>query len=131
MHTHATSKQLRSFGLIVGGIFAAIGVWPIIGRGEDPRLWACGLAVALGLPALCSPGLLQPAYRLWMAIGQVLGRINTTIILGVMFYGLFTPIRVVMRLRGKDPMCRRFEPDLETYRVVRQARPSSHMMRQF
>jgi hypothetical protein len=131
MQRHATSKQLRAFGLIVGGMFVAIGVWPILWRGEELRLWACGLAVVLGLPALFSPGLLHPVYRVWMVMGEVLGQINTTIILGVMFYGLFTPIRVVMRLRGKDPMCRRFEPDLETYRVVRQARPSSHMMRQF
>ena len=130
MHTNAVSRQqLRTFGLMVGGSFALIGVWPTVWSGAELRLWACVLAGALGFPALLQPGLLQPAYRLWMAIGHDLGQVNTAIILSVIFYGLFTPISVVMRLRGKDPMCRSFEPDIGTYRVVRQARSKSGHMR--
>jgi hypothetical protein len=66
-----------------------------------------------------------------MVVGHVFGQLHTTIILGVLFYSLFTPIRVVMRLRGKAPMRRKFEPDIKTYCVARQARPGCHMMRQF
>ena len=40
MQHEVTSKQLRSFGLLVGGIFALIGLWPLIWRGEGLRLWA-------------------------------------------------------------------------------------------
>ena len=55
---------------------------------------------------------------------------NTRIILGVVFYGLFTPIALVMRLLGKDPM-RRFEPEAVSYRIVCQPHPHLHMMWQF
>jgi hypothetical protein len=126
-----TTKQLRSFGLLVGGIFAAIGVWPVAIRGAGPRLWAVVLAAALVLPALVVPGSLRPVYRVWMAAGQGLGWVNTRIMLGVIFYGLFTPLGCVMRLLGKDLLRLRFEPDADTYRVVRQARPADHVLRQF
>lgn len=128
MH-HAT--PLRSFGLMVGGIFALIGVWPALWRGQPLRLW--GLLVGGGLIGLglVWPRSLAHVYRLWMAVGEVLGWINTRLLLGVLFYGLFTPMGLLMRLRGKDPMRRTLTPEVETYRVVRQPRPASHMRHQF
>jgi hypothetical protein len=66
-----------------------------------------------------------------MAIGEILGWINTRILLGLIFYGIFTPLGLLMRLRGQDPMRRTLTPEADTYRVVRQPRPSSHMQHQF
>jgi hypothetical protein len=124
-------KHLRSFGLIVGGIFALIGVWPAMWRGQPLRLWSLilgGILLALGL---VWPRSLTQIYSLWMTVGEVLGWINTRLILGTIFYLLFTPMGLYMRLRGKDPMQRTLAPEAESYRVVRQPRPSSHMRHQF
>lgn len=125
------TKQLRSFGLIVGGIFALIGIWPIIWRGQPPRLWSLILGGLLIGLALISPRSLTQVYRLWMTVGEALGWLNTRIILGVIFYALFTPMGLCMRLRGKDPMRRTLAPEVESYRVVRQPRSPTHMMHQF
>ena len=35
-----TMRDLRQFGLLVGGVFAVIGLWPVVFRSESPRLWA-------------------------------------------------------------------------------------------
>ena len=110
-------KQLRSFGLIVGGIFPLIRLWPLAVRAEEPRLWAVSMAGGLALPALLFPKVLTPVYRLWMKIGDTLGWINTRIILGLVFYGLFTPTGVVRRALKKDPLQLSFEPEAETYRT--------------
>jgi hypothetical protein len=131
MRKDVEPKQLRSFGLLVGGVFAVIGLWPAVWRGESVRLWALGLALLLIIPALVLPRSLRLAYRGWMALGLALGWINTRLILGVVFYGLFTPWGLGMRLVGKDPMRRGFEPNADTYRVVRQPRSGAHMHRQF
>jgi hypothetical protein len=80
---------------------------------------------------LAWPGSLTQIYRLWMQVGEVLGWINTRLILGALFYLLFTPMGLYMRLRGKDPMRRTLVPEAESYRVVRQPRPASHMRHQF
>ena len=132
MNDEVEPKQLRTFGLLVGGIFGFLGVLPILIRGEDPRLWAVGLAVLLVIPALVLPKCLKPIYQAWMALGHALGWINTRVILSMTFYGLFMPIGLARRfLLAKDSMLRRFDPEIETYRVNRQPRHGSHMNRQF
>ena len=131
MRNETTPKQLRSFGLIVGGIFAAIALWPLIVRGEDPRWWAIVLAAFLIIPAAISPASLAWPFKGWMWLGHVLGRINTTIILGLVFYLVVTPTGLFRRWLGKDPMGRRLRPDLDSYRVTRQPRPASHLTRQY
>jgi hypothetical protein len=77
------------------------------------------------------PTALVPAYRAWMWLADVLGWINTRVILGVVFYAVFTPVGFVMRLLRHDPLRRRYEPLASTYRVVRNARHGDHMRRQF
>jgi hypothetical protein len=131
MAQQADTKELRTFGLMVGGIFSIIGLWPILFRGELPRIWAISVGGALVGLGLILPASLTYVHRVWMKIGHVLGWINTRILLGVVFFGLITPMGVVMRLFGKDPMCRGFAPEVNTYRVVRPPRPRLHMKNQF
>ena len=131
MKDEITNKQLRSFGFTVGGIFAFIALWPLIVRGEDPRWWAMVVAGCLLVPAVVFPKSLTWVYKGWMALGHVLGWINTRIILGLVFYFVVTPIGIIRRLLGKDPMGKRLRPDLESYRVPRNPRPASHLRRQY
>ena len=123
--------QLRSFGLIVGGIFLLIGLWPAVFRGAEMRAWAVMAAGLLLTPALMVPTALRPVYTVWMAVGEVLGRINTKIILGVAFYIMVMPIGLVMRLLGHDPMRRKFDPRAASYRVPKEPRPASHLKMPF
>jgi Saxitoxin biosynthesis operon protein SxtJ len=103
----------------------------MVWRHQSPRFWAVTLAVVLVLPALVAPSVLKPAYRAWMALAAVLAWINTRIILGLVFFLVVTPIGLVMRLLGRDPMRRQFDRAGESYRIRRVPRPGTHMMRQF
>lgn len=131
MISRADKAQLRRFGLIVGGIFGALGIWPAVVRGQSTRLWMVGLAVALVVPALLAPRVLAPAHRAWMALGDALGWVNTRLVLGLIFFGVVTPTGFVLRLTGRDPMRRAFEPNAVSYRVLGKTRPGAHMTRQF
>jgi saxitoxin biosynthesis operon SxtJ-like protein len=124
-------KELRQFGLMVGGVFSVIGLWPMFLRGEPLRLWAVVLGSLLILSGSLVPTWLAPVHRGWMWVGHVLGWINTRIILGVIFYGLITPIGIAFRMLGKDTMRQSFSDTSSTYRVNRQPRPRSHMKFQF
>lgn len=124
-------KDLRSFGLMVGGVFAVIGIWPSLLRNESPRSWALAVGIVLIFLGTALPMSLQHVYVVWMRIGHVLGWINTRILLGVVFYGLITPMGLVMRLFGKDSMYRTFSPQAPTYRVIPRQRPRTHMTNQF
>jgi hypothetical protein len=131
MRKDVTVRDLRFFGLTVGSIFGIIGIVPALLRNKDPRWWAVTLAVLLIIPAVAYPKALQPAFRGWMAIGRILGWINTRLLLGALFYTLFLLIGAVLRLMGKDPMHRQLEPGATTYRVPHRPRLPAHMKRQF
>ena len=124
-------RRLRGFGLTVGGVFAVIGLLPVVLSGQEPRVWALTAAAVLGIPALTLPRLLAPVYRCWMCIGHGLGWVNTRIILGILYYLLFTPAGLLMRRFGSNTMYRKPDPEADTYRILKEARPASHMKRQF
>lgn len=131
MSQQATTKELRTFGLMVGGVFSVIGLWPIVFRGDAPRIWAISVGGALVGLGLALPSSLKHIHLVWMKIGHVLGYINTRILLGVIFYGLITPMGMMMRVLGKDPMHRVLVPGVDTYRVIRPPRARLHMRNQF
>ncbi|HVG02704.1 MAG TPA: SxtJ family membrane protein, partial [Nitrospira sp.] len=131
MQDTSEKKELRNFGLIVGGLFALIGAWPLIRHGETLRVWALVLASFLVPLGLLMPAVLRPIFKVWMKVGHVMGWVNTRIILGILYFGLITPMGMVMRLFGWDSMRRALLQDVETYRIVRPARSRNHMTRQF
>lgn len=131
MDQTATTKDLRSFGLLVGAVFCVIGVWPLVFRGEPLREWALGGGGTLALLGAVFPQVLRPLHTGWMWIGHVLGWINTRILLSIVFYGLITPIGLLFRLMGKNTVRQAFSESSATYRVIRTPRPRTHMKFQF
>lgn len=114
-----TSKRsLRSFGYVVGLVLLGIALF-VLWR----RDWAAtsvvyglgsigGLLVVLGLVA---PLILRPIYKVWMALALALGYVMTRVLLTTVFFLIMTPIGLLMRLFGKDPMHRRLDPDVASY----------------
>ena len=81
--------------------------------------------------ALLAPTTLKPVYIGWMKFGNVMNWINTRIILGILFYGIFLPIGIVMRVFGKDPMQRKLDRELSSYRVQSQNNEKSNVERPY
>jgi polyferredoxin len=52
---------------------------------------------------------LLPLNKLWMRFGLLLGMIVSPIVMGVIFFGLFTPLSIMMRLFGRDELRLRFK----------------------
>jgi len=124
-------RELRSFGLTVGGVFLAIGLWPVLWSGAEPRIWALAAGSLLALFGGLWPSALKPLHRGWMALGHLLGWVNTRIVLGLFFYGILTPVGVVAKWAGKDFLRLHAGPDAGTYRIRRAARPVTHVRHQF
>jgi uncharacterized membrane protein len=131
--SHNLNKQeLRKFGLITGAIVALLfgALLPWLFGGAFP-LWPWLLAGVLCVWALALPASLKPVYKGWMAFGQVMGWINTRLILGIMFYLVFLPVGLVMKVLGKDPMSRSFMAEQPSYRVRREQRDKHHVEKPF
>ena len=71
------------------------------------RAWTWLIAVALLVPAVTRPTLLRIPSRLWWRLAHAIGWVNTRVLLSACFLLLLTPIGVLMRLCGWDPLHRR------------------------
>jgi hypothetical protein len=108
----------RKFGLTTGAIVAALfGVLLPWLFSFAYALWPWVFGAVLVVWALLAPRTLQPVHAGWMKFAQVMNWINTRVILSLLFYGIFTPLGMTMRLLGRDPMQRRLDKTLPTYRV--------------
>jgi hypothetical protein len=109
----------RSFGLVFAGFFALVTLLPVL-SGKPIRWWAAPVALAFLVVALTRPTLLHGLNRLWMKLGLLLGRIMTPVVVGVIFYGVITPIGLLKRwLGGAVTMRAGFEPDAPSYWIER------------
>ena len=110
----------RSFGLLMSGVATLLALWL---AWHNHAQGAVAAAVAAGLLAAVTalaPGWLRGANRLWFKLGLLLHRIVNPLVLGLMFFGLLTPIAWVMRLAGRDALTRRFDAQKSSYWVDRQ-----------
>ena len=101
------TKQARKTALVVGAMLVALAAFSLW-RLHPLRAQVLGAAGALLLLiGLVAPSWARPFHRGWMTLAAGLGYVNSRIILGVMYYGVMTPIAFVMRLAGRDPLRRR------------------------
>lgn len=113
-----TALPNRAFGALVAVVLLAVGLASWL-YGQGTAGWLLASAVAVALTAWLRPAWLAPATRVWMVFGQLLHRIVSPLTLGVLFFGVITPMAVVMRLAGRDVLLRRFNPAAPSYWVER------------
>lgn len=93
-----------------------------------------GISVILFLlPALIYPMSLRPIHKYWMKFAIAVGWFNSRLILSLMFYLVFTPVALFMKLIGRDPLERRYVKESDTYWVDRSKEEINpkHFERQF
>ena len=122
MEEKISKKQLREFGLLIGLGFPILIGWllPSI-LGHEFRAWTLWIGVPGLIFGLTTPRLLHYPYKSWMALGHILGWINSHIILGLVFIIVLQPIAYIMRLTGYDPL-RTKRKGKKTYREIRKDR---------
>jgi hypothetical protein len=125
-------RQLRSFGIICLVAFGAIGAWvyfrhSIFGFGMAGPTASTTAYVLWGVAVLCAalagaaPPALRPLYVALSAITLPIGFVVSHVVLALLFYIVLTPIGLVMRLTGWDPLSRRFDPGADSYWTRREA----------
>jgi hypothetical protein len=118
LHEEGRRSSDRSFGVVFAAASAVIALLPLL-RGRDLRLWALIVAAAFLAAALLRPALLAPLNRLWFQFGLLLGRVTNPIIMGLVFFLLITPMALILRLRGNDPLRLRLAPQAKSYWIER------------
>jgi hypothetical protein len=109
----------RSFGLVFT-VFCTIVAMVQFLWGSSDAAWGWVIAAILFATfALAYSRALRPLNILWFKFGMLLHRIVSPVILGVLFYGVFTPIGQWMRLIGKRPLNLAYDEKADSYWIER------------
>jgi hypothetical protein len=99
-------RDLRKFGLMVGGVFLVLGLWFLF-RHKPWHAWFWLPGSLLVLFGAMAPRALKHIYTGWMAFAFSLGMVVSAVLLTLFFYLVVTPIGLVARLFGKDFLARK------------------------
>jgi len=110
----STPAELKKFGLTIGSLLSLIGIVLIILDGKQTVVF-CGLGLLFIFLALVLPKALKWIHKIWMGFSIILGFFSTRIILGLLFYFVITPIRILYKLSGKKFLDLRINRSAATY----------------
>lgn len=93
--------------------------------------WPWVTAAFLSLASLINALWITPIYIFFVYISHILGTINISILLGIVFYFIMVPIGFALKWLGNDPMSRKLETGRSSYRIVRNDSPKDRFERPF
>ncbi|PCK08158.1 MAG: hypothetical protein COA42_10575 [Alteromonadaceae bacterium] len=118
----------RSFGWVFAAVFAIIAGLAYYKSGKI-LYWSVGVAVVLGVITLIKPSLFKPFNFVWFKFGMLLGHIIAPLVMMLIFFLVVTPIGLLMRLFGKDPLRLKRKADQNTYWITRPPESSDSSMK--
>jgi len=121
--------DLKMFAIIWSAIFVVVGVVPLL-KGQDIRVWAIVVAMVFSIIAFTKPQILTPFYKVWMKFGEFMGRIMSKIIMFILYFGIFTPVAIFLKIIGKDLLNKKVDKSQKSYWIERETQPQS-MKHQF
>ena len=126
-----TNKQIKhysniSFGILLSVVFAGIGAYGYL-KGFYFIVWIGWIIVSIvaGLVTLLTPKILTPLNKLWFIIGQLLGKIISPLVIGIIYFVVITPVGLIGKILCRDELRMRFK-DIPTYWIDRTPSGSVH-----
>jgi hypothetical protein len=102
-------------------------------RGRPVRWWGLGVAALVFLAGLVRPSVLRIPNLIWFRFGNLLNRIVGPAVTSLMFFLVFTPFALILRMAGKDLLRLRRDPAAASYWIERDppGPPPASMVEQF
>lgn len=110
----------RSFGLLFTAVFLIVATYAW--AKDYAQHWVQVWLIIAGLffvIALLVPALLTPLNKMWFALGLLLGKVVSPVVLGILFFIVITPVAIGMRLFGRDALLMK-KRTVSTYWISRQ-----------
>lgn len=99
-------REGRQFAFTLAPAFLVVAIvlwW----RGYTTIVWpVVGVSSVFALAGLLVPARLGPLRRAWMAMARGISRITTPVLMSIVFFGVITPIGLLMRMVGRNPIKR-------------------------
>ena len=124
----------RSFGITFAVVFALLAMFSYWHRGTSNTLYVTiAVSAIFAIVTLLAPRTLRPLNLIWLKFGLLLHKVVNPVIMGILFFGIFTPMGVAMRVFGVDFLHLRRKAAAESYWIAKgdDVIPESSMKNQF
>ena len=118
----------KSFGILFFIIFLLIAIWPVF-TSESVRVWAIILSLIFLVLGIINSKLLTPFKKIWIKLGEILGKFIAPIVMGFIYFLIITPIGLFMRLIRKDLLSIKFHKEKSYW--IKRSKNINTMKRQF
>ena len=109
----------RSFGIVFFLLFFVMAFWSFRGDFQQIKIIPFILSLVFLILGLINSKLLTPLNKLWLKIGEILGRIIAPIVIAIVFFLVITPTAIIMRLLGKDLLKKKYDSKSKSYWINR------------
>ena len=99
-----TNEQARKTCLIVAAVLLALSAWNYHRGRMTVVMVIGGIGALLVLAGLAIPPAARAFHKGWMKLAEILGWVNSRVLLSLLFYGVLTPVKLIMRVVGRDPL---------------------------
>lgn len=107
--------EIKKFGMGLTVLLCLIGGWQLYKGHINAYTWFLGSASLVLALAFFAPIVLNPLFKVLTTVGHAIGWVNTRILLGIIFYTIFAPIGILLRLIRKDLLGERLDKDAKSY----------------
>jgi len=107
-------KRLKEFGVLMAAVLTGISAY-LLFKSRPSSMYTLFAATLFVIPAYLSPLTLKPIEKVWMAFGEKMSVVMTTILVALTFFLVMTPIGLFLRLTGKDLLDQKLEPEAKSY----------------
>ena len=118
----------KSFGILFFIVFLLIAIWPVF-TSESIRVWAIILSLIFLVLGIINSKLLTPFKKIWIKLGEILGKFIAPIVMGFIYFLIITPIGLFMRLVRKDLLSIKFHKEKSYW--IKRSKNINTMKRQF
>lgn len=114
----------KGFGLVFACVFFLYGMSPLLHSGSA-HLWALCVSGAFLTAAFLKPEILTMPNTLWIKFGYLLGHVVSLVVLSLLYFALFTPLGLLLKLCGKDVLELKRQSSRASYWKSRTEPPNS------
>jgi len=115
INKNPSAKELMWFGVLLFIFAAGVGSWLYFGGSPFAGRLVWGIGGALGLVFFAVRPAQRYIYLGWLYAAFPIGYVVSHVIMGVIYFGVVTPVGLIMRALGHDPMNRVFDKQAKSY----------------
>ena len=105
---HIETPTNHKFGFFFTLVFTLLSIYFFFNALITYSIFTLSVSVCLLLITILNAKLLQPFNKIWMGLGLLLSIVASPILMGVIFFGLFTPISFFMKAIARDELSIKF-----------------------